>query len=122
MHRFMTAAAVAALIAMPALAQQNSNTAPGYNNSANATNNQTNTYNITNSFNQLLATAQGNLQTIENTAGQVEATQAGGVATTQATATTQFAGSGLVVNVYGNTADANEIGSEVSWALRSNIS
>jgi len=60
MHRFMTAAAVAALIAMPALAQQNSNTAPGYNNSANATNNQTNTRSDSGPGNPAVKTSEGN--------------------------------------------------------------
>ena len=67
-----------------------------------------------------IAGDQGNLSTIQGKAAVGEASAQGSVTTESAAASTQFAGSGLVVNVYGDTADPNEIGTAVSWAIRTN--
>jgi TP901 family phage tail tape measure protein len=69
-----------------------------------------------------LAKAQQNLQGIEDKAAEAEAAKEKEVAVTKEKATTQYAGSGLVVNQYGmNPEDATANAAELGWVLRSLI-
>ncbi len=69
-----------------------------------------------------IASAQQTLQGIQDTAAQTEATLQGQVNITKAEASTQYAGSGLVVNMYGiNPADAAANASELGWVLRTQV-
>lgn len=70
-------------------------------------------------FTNALADANSNLSTISTNAGIAEATIGSQVALSSAKASTEFAGSGLVVNVYNDSPqNAAGIGQEVSWAVR----
>jgi hypothetical protein len=72
--------------------------------------------------NYAIALAQGNLSGVQGQAAITEAGLQGGVSITQARASTQFAGSGLQVNIYGiPTEDATGMGNAVSWALRQQL-
>jgi len=68
------------------------------------------------------AQAQQSLQAIQDTAAQQEAIIQGEIAVTQAEAQTQYAGSGLVVNLYGlNPSDAQANATELGWLLRTQL-
>ena len=74
---------------------------------------------ITGQFNVALAGASQNLQAIQDTAAQQEATLQGKQTVTQAEAQTQFAGSGITVNITGiNPQDSAAIANAVGWELR----
>ncbi|WP_249020561.1 phage tail tip lysozyme [Conexibacter sp. S30A1] len=67
----------------------------------------------------LVARAQSGLTTTQGRAGVAEASAQGAVTTEQALASTQFAGSGLVVNMYGmDLNNAGMVSNEMSWAAR----
>jgi hypothetical protein len=71
----------------------------------------------------VVATAEQALAGIENTAKVAEAGLEGEVEITRAEAQTQYAGSGLVVNITGiNPTDAAAVASEVGWNLRTQLS
>jgi hypothetical protein len=68
---------------------------------------------------QATAQAEQALTSIEDTAKVAEAGLEGQVAITRAEASTQYQGSGLVVNQYGmNPSDAAANASELGWILR----
>jgi hypothetical protein len=93
------------------------------NNQANAIQSATTSLsNITGYFNNAIAQSQGSLQGIENTAAQAEATSSGGVSVAQAQASTEFAGSGLVVNFYGaDLSNPTAIQSNLDWFVRNQL-
>lgn len=69
---------------------------------------------------QQLANDQAQLSGVQGQAAVGEAGAQGAVTNEQALASTEFAGSGLVVNIFGtNVADPTEIGQAASWAIRS---
>jgi hypothetical protein len=69
-----------------------------------------------------LANANQALAQITNTANLAEATIAAQITVTQAQASTQYAGSGLVVNQYGvDMNNAPQVVGELSWALRNQL-
>lgn len=75
--------------------------------------------NITGQANAAIAGAQSGLTGAQSAAALNEAPLSSGVALTQARASTQFAGSGLVVNMYGvDLSNPTAVGNETSWALR----
>jgi len=70
-----------------------------------------------------IGTAQQNLQSIEDTASLAEATQQGVVSVLQAESQTEFAGSGLVVNMYGIPLEnAAAVGQAMDWLARTQLS
>jgi hypothetical protein len=74
---------------------------------------------VTGEANAAIANAQGTLTGAQNAGALAEAPLQSGVSVTQARASTQFAGSGAVINIYGvPTEDAGAIGNAASWALR----
>ena len=69
-----------------------------------------------------LANAQQNLQTIESTAAKEEARLEKAAAVEKEKAQTQYAGSGLTIQMYGmNPEDAAANASELGWILRSQL-
>lgn len=74
---------------------------------------------VANSYALLVAQAQLGLTNTQGQAGVAEATAQGNVTTAQALASTQFAGSGLTVNMYGmDLNNAGMVSNEMSWAVR----
>lgn len=77
---------------------------------------------VTGQANYLIATAQQTLTGVQDTATTTEAKLQGQVSITGAEASTQFAGSGTVVNVYGVPVNnAAAIGDAVSWVARTQL-
>jgi len=73
-------------------------------------------------FNIAIARATQSLTGLQDTAAQQEAPLQGQISTTQAQATTQYAGSGLVVNVYGtNLTDPATTATEIGWVLKTQL-
>jgi type IV secretory pathway TrbL component len=74
---------------------------------------------VTGQANLAIANAQQTLTVDQGNAGIAEATATGLASTTAAQAQTQFAGSGMVINMYGlNPSDAAANAAELGWVLR----
>lgn len=72
--------------------------------------------------NLAIAMAQGTLTGVQNTAALTEAGLQSGVSITQAQAATQFAGSGLVVNMYGiDMQDSTSVVTGLDWLARNTL-
>lgn len=79
----------------------------------------TNLANVTNYYNASIAKLQSTITGVQNQAAQKEGAANSTQSITAEEASTQFAGSGLTVNVFGAATGSPEaIGSEVSWAVR----
>jgi hypothetical protein len=74
---------------------------------------------VTGNANLAIANASQTLTVDQGNAGIAEATATGLASTTAAQAQTQFAGSGMVINVYGeNLIDPVAVGQSVGWQIR----
>lgn len=78
--------------------------------------------NITGYFNQALAQANENLQGLSDAAAQTEASMQGAASVAQARASTEFAGTGTQINIYGVPQNnATQIASELDWVARTQL-
>jgi len=77
---------------------------------------------VTGKANEAIAQAQQGLQGVTDQANQTLASDQASIDVMRETASTQYAGSGLEVNIYGlPTTDAQAIASELSWVLRTHV-